>query len=189
MTITLARSYGEEQSQLQVLKGSCSQTASWSGGAHGLELYLFIYKCKIGLQDLRDGSCQKNRESSASGQEGFCALNRGSFCSSMELKKMPSMHRSIKSLLIRKHNILTLTRSVVVVHDFRADMIKLHSSHCHSLSILSPYCFTNTTERIGCFPFLPPQSKRCPGREESRFHRNCHLFSTTTQDSRETSVR
>lgn len=121
-----------------------------------------------------------SEESSASGQEGFCVLNSGRFCSSVELKKIPSMHRSIKLLLIRKCNILTLTRSVVVVHDFTADMIKLHSSHYHSSSVLSSHCCPNGTEQIRCFPFFPPQSERCPGREMSRFHRNHCLSSTTT---------
>jgi len=96
---------------------------------------------------------------------------------------MPIMHGSIKSLLIRKHNILTLTRSVV--HDFTADMIKLHRSCYQASPVLSLDCFSSGTERIGCFAFVPPQSERSPGREASRFHKNCHLFSTTTQDSRD----
>lgn len=118
---------------------------------------------------------------------GFCALSRSKFCSqcSRELQKTSCMHRSVKLLLVRDHSILTLTRSLVVVQDFIADRVQFHSSHGHS-SVFHHMSLPMAWKGVGTS--LPPHSERCSGREESRFHRNHCLFSTT-KDSRVISAR
>lgn len=132
VTITLTRSYGEEQRQLKDLAFGLlvAQGSSRSG----------ILSGHLQTRDLSSGPQMwwfMCKDWSASGQQGFVHWTGAGFVVNalQSCKKMSRLHRSVKSLLMRDHNILTLTSSAVVVQDFTAGRVQLHSSHRHSSSV------------------------------------------------------